>query len=143
MPFFILSWNLKSRYLSYEMTKVKNSIFRISSNKSPWKFFKCFGYAFLSFVTCKMFWSGLILLTSVWKVSPINMIWSENVIFKCFDTVWKNWKKSIFFIIFQYFFFISPNFERAGAHAKCSHRFAILKSQNKGSQNSILLLKHI
>ena len=58
-------------------------------NKRPWKFFKCFGHVFHSFVTCKVFWSDLILVTNIRKVSPINVICSENVIFKCFDTVWK------------------------------------------------------
>ena len=72
----------------------KKSIFSKKNffvNKRPWKFFKCFGHVFRSFVTCKVFWSDLILVKSVSTVSPINVIWSENVIFKCFDTGRKLW----------------------------------------------------
>ena len=118
----------------------KKSIFskkNIFVNKRPWKFFKCFGHVFHSFVTCKVFWSDLILVTSVWKVSPKHAqnIWRTfRNVYSNFFVFWKNRFFFDFFMIFEHFLRISPSFERAGARANAPIGARFLKSQNSGSQ---------
>ena len=114
----------------------KNRFFQKKKlNKRPWKFFKCFGHVFRSFVTCKVFWSDSIRslqntlqvkisgkhAQNIWRTSrDVYSIFSFLFVFEKID----------FFSIFYDFRAFFEHFTKFWAHGrarKCSNRRAIFK----------------